>query len=1030
MNYSGIYKIENTNTGCVYIGSAINLKARKRDHFLKLKKNKHYNKYLQNSFNKHGSISFKFIVIECVVDKSDLIEREQFWIDNYLSNKQKIYNICMHAGNTIGIRPSKKTREKLRNRMMGKKNHMYGKTHTKEARKKISEAQKNREYDDHFKNKMSLVTSGKNNGMYGKKHTDQAKKAISKKLQDRGGYIGSKNPNYGNKWSEEQKQNQSKKFKESGLFDGIKNPNYGNLKISKDKWQDIFIEYSLAKKGTKTAVAKTIAKRHGVSHATIFAIIANEKEKINKELVDIDKIEIVGGGVKVYGIAVKNDPSYCLSGGIVTKNSDLPDIDTDFEQRYRQRVVDHIYETYGNEYVCGISTDGIIKPKAAIRHIGRIMELPYEDYDPFSKAIYDGPQDGDPIDNAINKSRDAKSFAKKYPKYLAYIRRLIGRKQIGGRHAAGIIISGKNLTDGKRCTLIRRSGQIICNWSMKNVEYNGLLKLDVLGLATISVMKYCEQLIKEGHNKDFKLENISPDDHDQKIYDMINRGDTSGIFQISARPLTELCERMQLTNFNDMVAVIALVRPGPMDAGLTDKYIDRKHGQKYEGLHPIFDKITEKTYGVCVYQEQVSRVFIEIAGMSPGHADKLRKVITKKRDASEFEPYKIEFLEGCKKVGAFTQEQAKQFWTELLEFAKYCFNLSHSVAYSLISYRTAWLKANYPKEFYAATLTYASYNEKHYDESKHKQHVINEIESLGIQIMPPKSGISKATEWNIKNEKLYSPFSEIKGVGDTVSIKYAEWEPKPEPKRMGFLTSVTKKVIDESKSKIDIIMDDIEATSPDSIPDAALDLLPFTISKQVSAKKNINTNKQPVSRFRKQQTKSDDVKESIRRRIRNEKQTVDILNDKVKEHDKPENIVIYTDGSITKNPGGIGGIGIYMKYKNKEKRIGKSIGDGCTNNISEMTAIKVALQSVKAKNVPVRLFTDSMYCIGSLTMGWKTTSNIELVNDVKNEISRFSDIKLIHIRGHHGLSGNEEADKLAKGAIGVKYIPPNKKYTG
>lgn len=323
------------------------------------------------------------------------------------------------------------------------------------------------------------------------------------------------------------------------------------------------------------------------------------------------------------------------------------------------------------------------------------------------------------------------------------------------------------------------------------------------------------------------LDNIPLDD--QKTFDLINSGKTAGIFQISARPTTELCKEIHVNNFEEISAGVALVRPGPTKSGMTKEYIKRKHGKKWEAMHPIYEKITKHTYGILIYQEQIMQVIHEVAGLPESTADRIRKVIGKKRTAAEFEPYRLQFVEGCKKMKTLSKKEAEVFWEGLLEWAGYGFSRNHSIPYSLIGYQTAYLKANYSKEFICAALTYADYDSNNNEDLRQINELLEEMEKTGIEVLPPKVGFSDPVKWVIKNEKLYVPFIEIKGTGEQQAKKCAKSKLISKPKLEGFFG---KKYAapQKEKSKIDLVLEEILAHDSKKIPSKAVLLKYFAFN--------------------------------------------------------------------------------------------------------------------------------------------------------------------------------------------------------
>ncbi len=321
---------------------------------------------------------------------------------------------------------------------------------------------------------------------------------------------------------------------------------------------------------------------------------------------------------------------------------------------------------------------------------------------------------------------------------------------------------------------------------------------------------------------------------DKKVFDLINSGKTAGIFQISATPTTELCKEMKINNFEDIVAANALTRPGPSKSGMTKEYIKRKHGKKWEAMHPIYEEVTKHTYGILVYQEQVMQVISKVAGLPESTADKIRKVIGKKRTTKEFKPYWEQFRDGCKKMKTLSLKEAKEFWQGLLEWASYGFSRNHSVPYSLIGYQTAWLKANYPVEFICACLSFADYDDNKSEDARQKKELLEEIMEHNITIMPPKVGLSDPIKWLVQDNKLYVPFISINGFGEHEASKSAKSKEKHKPKLEGFFTDKKYRIQPKEKTKNELILDELKCYDPDKMPDnkALLKYLPFNIGKE------------------------------------------------------------------------------------------------------------------------------------------------------------------------------------------------------
>ena len=550
----------------------------------------------------------------------------------------------------------------------------------------------------------------------------------------------------------------------------------------------------------------------------------------------------VGGSLIAYLLGItKIDPIkfHLLFSRFITENRiDWPDIDMDFEKRHRERVREYIVDKYGQDYTCGISTDMKLKSRAALQAVARVFETSEnqitlrKDVREFSKAIW---QTGDEkvLQSTLDNTNEGKWFAKKYPKIIKFALKMENQVRGQSQHAAALIVSDEDLTQGTKCVLVRRAKRIVCNWNMKNSEFVGLMKLDILGLSTLSVLEEAKRLINENnfHYPEDKLNLDKIPLDDKKVFDLINFGKTAGIFQISAKPTTELCKEMKINNFEDIVAAIALVRPGPSKSGMTKDFIKRKHGAKWKPIHPIYEEVTKYTYGILVYQEQVMQVISRVAGLPESTADKIRKVIAKKRTAKEFKPYWEQFRDGCKKMKTLSQKEAKHFWDGLLEWASYGFNRSHSVAYAMIGYQTAWLKANYPVEFICACLSFAELDNNKDDESKQKRKLFKEIMEHNITIMPPKVGFSDPIKWVVKDNKLYVPFIEITGFGEHQANKCVKSKAINKPKLVGFFPGKKYIAPPQTRNKTELILDELKVHDPKAIPDNKIlsKYIPFDI---------------------------------------------------------------------------------------------------------------------------------------------------------------------------------------------------------
>ena len=517
----------------------------------------------------------------------------------------------------------------------------------------------------------------------------------------------------------------------------------------------------------------------------------------------------VGGSLFAYllGITQVDPLKYDLlfERFISADRIDAPDVDIDWEDIKCGIVRKHLEEEYGEFNIVGISTFLTMKGRGVIRDIGRVFELPFGDVDAFAKSIREGDYEEEIVASAGENTKEGQYFAGKHPEEFRLACVLEGQIRGAGQHPAGLIVSGKDLREGENCSLSRRSDVLVCNWDMEDCEYNGLIKIDILGLGTLTVLNEAKRLLKlQGIEIDY--EKLSLDD--LKIFQMLSEGDTSGVFQFSGYACTKLCQDMGVESFEDMAAVTALARPGPTQSGMTELYIKRKKGGKWAPLHPVYEAITKETYGVIIYQEQMMKAMTDLGGFSNSDADRIRKVIGKKRRVEEFEPYREAFLKGCREKKTLTERQADEFWQGLLEWANYGFVKAHAVEYAMIAYWMSWIKLYHPTEFFCAQLTYGMKDSK--------QDIIREAEKSGMKIVTPKVGLSDARRWISKDEKLYMPFVEIKGIGESQADKCAAMKPASLSKRslLGFF-KLEESEAPEAKTKLEKLLIEVKAFDQD-----------------------------------------------------------------------------------------------------------------------------------------------------------------------------------------------------------------------
>lgn len=404
-----------------------------------------------------------------------------------------------------------------------------------------------------------------------------------------------------------------------------------------------------------------------------------------------------------------------------------PDFDIDFCQNRRGEVIEYVKDKYGRENVAQIITFGTLGAKTVIRDIGRVLEIPFVDCDRLAKMIPDDPNMT--LDLALKLNPDFKKACETEPnaqRIMKYAHVLQGLPRNPGTHAAGVVIGEKPLIELIPLALDKEK-QTVTQFEMKPIEAIGLLKMDFLGLKTLTMIQEAVDNIKATSGTDLDMDTLPMDD--QKTFDLLNRGDTVGVFQVESRGMRDLLRRIGLTKFEDLIAMIALFRPGPMN--MLDDYVNRKHGKvKIEYDHPLLEPILKETYGVMLYQEQVQQAANVLAGFSLGQGDILRRAMGKKIK-EEMAGQRQRFVDGCASTNKIPRKKAEKIFDNIEQFAGYGFNKSHSAAYAVISYQTAYLKAHYPVEFMAALLSIEMGN------TDKLPIIITEAQEMGIEVLPP-----------------------------------------------------------------------------------------------------------------------------------------------------------------------------------------------------------------------------------------------------------------------------------------------------
>ncbi len=434
----------------------------------------------------------------------------------------------------------------------------------------------------------------------------------------------------------------------------------------------------------------------------------------------------------------------------------MPDIDIDFCFERREEVIDYVRNKYGKEHVAQIITFGTMAARASVRDVGRVLNVPYNEVDRIAKlippnsSIEEALQSSQELQNLVENNAQAK-------KIIDIAKRIEGQARHASIHAAGIVISKDPLMEYVPLQVMNIS-EVVTQFPMTNLEELGLLKMDFLGLRTLTVIYDTLKKIKENYGIDIDIDNLPLDD--PKVYELLQKGETIGVFQLESRGMRNLLREIKPEKFEDLIAVLALYRPGPL--GRLESYIKRKRGEeKVEYMHPSLEPILSETYGVIIYQEQVMEIAHRLAGFSLGQADVLRRAMGKKKPEVMEEQREI-FVKGAKERG-IPEEVAKDIFEDMAKFAEYGFNKSHSAAYAYVSYQTAYLKVYYPKEFMSSLLTSVRNNT-----SKLSKYIA-EAKRMGIKILPPDINESMVY-FTVTNEGIRFGLSAVKNVGEGVAI--------------------------------------------------------------------------------------------------------------------------------------------------------------------------------------------------------------------------------------------------------------------
>lgn len=466
------------------------------------------------------------------------------------------------------------------------------------------------------------------------------------------------------------------------------------------------------------------------------------------------------GSIVAYSLGITNvDPikyGLLFERFLNPERVNMPDIDIDFNYERREEVIRYVSEKYGTDHVAQIITFGTFAAKAAIRDVGRVMNIPYYQVDKIAKLI--PLQIGMTLELALKDVKELRDMYKNdelLKKLIDIAIKIEGMPRHNSTHAAGVIIADKQLTD---YTPLQKGQETLSltQYSMGILEDIGLLKMDFLGLRNLTIIEKTLNLIKDTSNKDIFLDDI--DEEDEATFKLLSRGDTKGVFQLESAGMTKVLKELNPSNFEDIVAVVALYRPGPMD--FIPEYISAKHGTKtikypHDNLKPIL----VDTFGIIIYQEQIMQIASTMAGFSLGEADLLRRAVSKKKIEVLLQE-REHFVKGAVENG-YDKIIADEVYDMIVRFANYGFNRSHAVAYSIIAFQTAYLKAHYPVEFMTALISESMGN------SNKVVEYIDECRRNGIEVLPPDIKSSQSL-FSIEKGKIRFGFFGIKNIGNSV----------------------------------------------------------------------------------------------------------------------------------------------------------------------------------------------------------------------------------------------------------------------